>query len=489
MALPAGSVWEVRPGVGSDTNGGGFVTGSSGTDYSQQNSKNTVGSDISTTDAVGNGTTTLTSATGNFSTGIVGNIIFLSGSGITTGWYQVTARGSAISITLDRSPGTGTGATMNIGGALATVSQAATNSVPSNIVYVKASGTYTVTTAQQIVLQSYASPGVPFSIIGYTSTRGDNGQFTWTTATNSVDLVDTTPSTTETINVLLQNISFTTTAGTKATCIKSSGTSHNSCMVTVQNCTINGFVIGIGGSTSTGFFNGLMVINTRITACSSHGIENGATTYLLGCMIDNNGGDGFNGTTAPFPAHLASFVFENSIFYKNGANGLKFPFDDTPNGDSAFYLVVISHCDLSTNTGAGLLFEAATDPYFQISNSIFDANGTYGVDMGSGTGFAAPFLLYNNAFYNNGTAPTLGVNAGFGTVTLTANPYTSIGTDFSLNSTAGGGTACKGAGWPGVMPGGTGHADIGALQSSGSGGTTVNVIAPTQIRILQNEGE
>lgn len=206
-------------------------------------------------------------------------------------------------------------------------------------------------------------------------------------------------------------------------------------------------------------------------------------------MIDNNGGDGFNGTTAPFPAHLDSWSFENCIFYKNAANGLNFPFDDTVNANTSVYVVIVSHCDVSTNTSAGLIFEAAIDPYFQISNSIFDANGTYGVDMASGTGFAAPFLLYNNAFYNNGTAPTLGVNAGIGTVTLSANPYTTIGTDFSLNSTAGGGAACKGAGWPGVLnAGGTGHSDIGALQSLGST-TTIAVIAPTQNRILTLEGE
>ena len=36
MALSASTVWEVRPATGSDNNGGGFVTGASGTDYSQQ---------------------------------------------------------------------------------------------------------------------------------------------------------------------------------------------------------------------------------------------------------------------------------------------------------------------------------------------------------------------------------------------------------------------------------------------------------------------
>ena len=51
MALSANSVFEVRT-AGNDTNGGGFVTGAAGTDYSQQDAKNTAGSDISTTDAV-----------------------------------------------------------------------------------------------------------------------------------------------------------------------------------------------------------------------------------------------------------------------------------------------------------------------------------------------------------------------------------------------------------------------------------------------------
>ena len=118
MALAAATVWEVRPTNGNDTNGGGFVTGATGTDYSQQNAKNTGSADKSTTDAVGIGTTTLTSATANFGTTIVGNIIFLSGSGATTGWYQVVSRTNSTTVVLDRSPGTGTGWTMNIGGAL-----------------------------------------------------------------------------------------------------------------------------------------------------------------------------------------------------------------------------------------------------------------------------------------------------------------------------------------------------------------------------------
>src|SRR5271154_2251309 len=85
--LPSTTVWEVRPTVGSDTNGGAFVTGSSGTDMSQFNNKNATSctscqsatSNISTTDVVAVGSTTLTSATMNGSSAIVGNVIFLQG--------------------------------------------------------------------------------------------------------------------------------------------------------------------------------------------------------------------------------------------------------------------------------------------------------------------------------------------------------------------------------------------------------------------------
>src|SRR5689334_4033214 len=105
MALSANTVWEIQTG-GNDANGGGFVTGASGTDYSQTATKRTAtGSDDSTTDAVANGTTTLTSATANFTTEIVGNIICLSGGSgsLTKGWYQVASRTNATTIVLDRS--------------------------------------------------------------------------------------------------------------------------------------------------------------------------------------------------------------------------------------------------------------------------------------------------------------------------------------------------------------------------------------------------
>src|ERR1700693_2557717 len=122
MSLSASTVWEVRPGVGSDTNGGGYVTGAGGTDYSQQNSKNSSGSNISTTDGVGAGSTTITSALAAFTSAIVGNIIYFDGA-----WYEVVTFSNSTTIIVDRNTTSGSGKTLNIGGALATISQAYTN--------------------------------------------------------------------------------------------------------------------------------------------------------------------------------------------------------------------------------------------------------------------------------------------------------------------------------------------------------------------------
>ena len=97
MALSASGVWEVRT-AGNDTNGGGFKSGASGTDYSQQDAKNTAGNNISTTDAVSDGTTTITSATAAFTSAIVGNFIYLTGGtgSIAAQWREVDRKSTRL---------------------------------------------------------------------------------------------------------------------------------------------------------------------------------------------------------------------------------------------------------------------------------------------------------------------------------------------------------------------------------------------------------
>lgn len=462
MALPSTSVFEVRPGAGSDTAcGGGFDSAKGGTDYSQQNS-----AQYNFTDLLSISSLVVASASHNFVAADVGNFMQITaGTGFTVGFYEIVSVATN-QATLDRSPGTvGTGGTYFVGGALATVSKALSLVVASNIIYVKASGTYTVSAAQTITLDSSAAPGNPLSIIGYTTTRTDNGQFTWTTSTNSISLVEFT----QARNVRFQNIIFSTTAGTPGKGINAK-TTGQSFQISLINCKLSGFTQGVVGNFNVDWaILGLYLINCRITGCTSHGVINSGSTYIFGCLIDNNGGDGANWSTGT-PWINASWVIDRSIFYKNAANGLNITGTNS-NGTTGPSLV-INQSVFSTNTLAGILMGNVNNPFFAISNSIFDVNSTYGIDSGSGS-TTIYALYYNNAFYLNTTAATRGLNAGIGTITLSVSPYTSLaGLDFSLNSNAGGGTSLKAAGFPGVLQvGGTGFADVGALQTMGGGGT------------------
>lgn len=64
-----------------------------------------------------------------------------------------------------------------------------------------------------------------------------------------------------------------------------------------------------------------------------------------------------------------------------------------------------------------------------------------------------------------------------GFVSLSANPFVDPGNnDFDLNTTSGGGAACRAAGFPGTLlgsPNSTGYADIGAFQHQDAGSTNV----------------
>jgi hypothetical protein len=177
MAISIHTVMEART-AGSATNGGGFVSGATGTDYSQQNSANSGGSNSSTVDAVANGTTTLTSATAAFTSAITGNIIYLAGGSgsLTGGWYQATYS-NATTITLDRSVAAGTGITMNIGGAVLLANAFSMVPANSNVqIYVKNDGIHSTSTGFSSANGSGSTDrGVapPCRVIGYTTTRGD----------------------------------------------------------------------------------------------------------------------------------------------------------------------------------------------------------------------------------------------------------------------------------------------------------------------------
>ncbi len=186
-SLSINTAWDVRPTVGSSVAGGGFVQGATGTNMAIFDNKNAAACsncqsatvNISTTDGVTAGTTNIVSATGNYSSALVGNIVYIAGGtgSVTASRYQVISVTNATTFVVDRTTGltAGTGVTINIGGALDVPATAINFNTAGNRIFVKASGTLTVGAAA-LTSNNNETPGsgTPMNTIsGYSTVWGD----------------------------------------------------------------------------------------------------------------------------------------------------------------------------------------------------------------------------------------------------------------------------------------------------------------------------
>lgn len=451
MSISANTVFEIRT-AGNDTNGGGFVA--TGTDYSQQDAKNTVGNNISTTDAVAVGTGVITSVTGTFTSAIVGNIIYLQGGTgtLAAGWYQVITFTSATSITVDRNVAAGTGITMNIGGALASPGMAggafvSGSSIAGNTFYIKA-GTYTVTSASANVTNGCFSTSAIVYWEGYQTTRGDLGTqpliqasgistFTLLTATGIESAIT---------NLKLDGATLTSSRGVLA--------AANMLNVTAINCT-NSAIVGSGSRSvitrcqATGCTTqpAILDVNINIDSIAYDNTNvgfsaSGANASFIRCIADSNTGASSDG----FAQSGQNAAFANCVAYANGRDG----FRATGGG------VVAENCLAESNTGFGYLINNVNVGRLLNCGTYLNTGGA--VSLGTGK------FVYNT-------------NAIVGSASFFTN---AAGQDFSLNTTAGGGAAARAAGFPGVLTvGGTGYLDLGALQHAdpaGGSGASVSQV-------------
>lgn len=178
MAQSADIVWEVQT-AGASNNGGGFKVGASGTDYSQQSSPQ-----LSVTDAACTGNTTVTSATGGFTSAMIGNVIYLSSG---PGWYEITGRTDTNTITIDRNGPNASGMTARVGGALNSLNTlASAMGTIGQWAFVKDDGVYTQTATPVFSLAGTPSNSQMYSrLSGYSTTRGDGGRARISLSTNS----------------------------------------------------------------------------------------------------------------------------------------------------------------------------------------------------------------------------------------------------------------------------------------------------------------
>lgn len=445
MALSTNTVWEVRT-TGSNTNGGGFVTGASGTDWSQQDA-----AQYSVTDGVTNGTTTITSATANFGTDVVGNIIYVQGGtgSVTAGWYQIVSRTNSTTIVVDRSTGltTGTGVTLKIGGAFASLAPFSPSVVlvDGNTVWVKA-GTYNHASTLTVGLGGSTTSLV--AICGYGTTRGDQGRPLISSTSTGVAL------NVAGAGVLAMDLEVdgndSATSGIVASSNGGRGAKVIRCKV--SRCTLYGF---------SGFSLYWACEVTDLAAGGRAGIVlDGPGPAAWYCYVHDTPGYGFLGSWSSHATVDAYFCVADAC-----TSGFL-----VSNSGGDLYGCRIVGCVAYGNTSQGFITGNNFNIYPWILNCISYGNGGYGF---SGTnGFNATLLkelVRNNAAGNNTSGNYQGGDTykADSSVTLTADPFVDADNgDFRLNLAAGGGALLRGVGFPGAFPGGltTGYLDIGAAQ-------------------------
>jgi hypothetical protein len=479
--MPNQMVWEIRPGAGSDTNSGAFATLTNnttactgGTDRTQQNAAQVTfnGTTVAATTTGVSATIVLTGYT-VLATDVCNTLRVSGGVLFTTGLYQIVSVSTGLNTwTLDRNATTGAASAMTgtMGGAMATLVGAFADLTASASIQPQfdctiwyKSGTDTVTAGVSIPLTS----GIV--VQGYQTTRGDNTgtKPLLTTATNAVNLVLGTaasPYSTITFN----NVSFSSTAGTPGAGFYAP-TNATGRALSLINCSLTGFSYGILGDYSGDYVWGaLTVYQTEIKNSVNDGIRNLGNTYIIGSYIHNNGATGvtLNGSGPPGPTSL---VIVDSVIASNGTHGVSTASTPIPS------TLVAQNSVFYGNTQDGIFLGETNFLNVALFNNIFSANTFYGILNSNAAslsyGFGA-FFRANNAFFSNGSGAFTGLPVNASDITLSANPFVTAGSNFALNSTAGGGALLKAAGVPGILPAGigTGYLDVGALQSQCTGG-------------------
>jgi hypothetical protein len=183
-ALSAATTWEVQSlSTAANANGCGFVTGATGTDWSQATSAKYTGTDLLSSTGTTAPCTVSTTSSHSFIATDVGNLIHITaGTSWLPAWYQIVSVAAGVA-TLDRACGSVasiSSGTYSIGGACSlnssTANQTDTNwaaaVIAGNTVYIKNDAAYTFAAAPTFGAGS--SGTVKVKIIGYNSSRGDN---------------------------------------------------------------------------------------------------------------------------------------------------------------------------------------------------------------------------------------------------------------------------------------------------------------------------
>ena len=525
MAYPAGAIWEIRTSAtAGNVNGGAFNAARGGVDYSQQDTAQLNGTDLTCTA----GSTTVTSATGGFTSQMVGNYIHLTaltGTGALVGWYEIVTYTDGNNVVLDRTPTNGvnniTAGTFYVGGAAllgTTLDDDMFEAViAGNIFYIK-SGTYTL--SESIAASYNASVTNGVFVIGYNTTRDDNptgdnrpllafgslsltlGQF-WQlrnirvtgTSANLVTLA-------RGVNIVNSSVINDSTTASRVSVNHASGV-NDVCMILLEAACYRGSAYFQGNGSGLFMFACLLRDSTFCYSISAVG----QVVYMFGCLIVGGRTRGLSSSSSTnylrvwsctfygaesklgvgaYHTNGNSDIYINCVFYGLDT-GIELGTDDNTTfvGWCDFYncTAEVTNCDKSTfanialDPGFGITERSGSTATTTSGNHLVQTGATFqtwNVAAGdmlcleSGTGITAGW--YTIASVDSETQvttnETLSANATADKVWLIRQ-----GNDFNVGANM----AAKGIlGSIGEM---TGYMDLGAVQrQASSGGGNANVL-------------
>lgn len=466
MALSSTIVWEVRS-AGNANNGGGYKTGASGTDYSQQNSAQYALTGLA---SAGSGNVVLSTAA---AADMVGNVAqCISGTNFNAGFYEVTSVSVGVSITFGTNgatsicSGVGASGVVNIGGALLTlgsIGSATTGAVAGNLICVKADGAYTVAATDTLAFSGTSTS--PIRIIGYKTTRP-------TATTDGDGYLGRTNGNGALITTNLPALTYNSTFQLNATgsfLIVENLNIAGSRSAPVATITTDSLIRGCAfTNSSTNAAAAGLIINTRCLALDCDAFLTGASggaaafttsTGTAGVRFFGCRGKTTSTTAAAFTTSTSGApIFESCTAYASGIGILI-------NSSNTGWAGSITRCTIVGNTSDGIQTPTLTTQVVIGDNMITD-NGGYGINLNAAGSSA---VLFNNRTRDN----TLGAING-GTNYVNATNYGAVTTDTGGPETdyvnSGGNDYNLIAGSPAVSVALPLYSSMGALQRSQTGG-------------------
>lgn len=414
-----------------------------GVDYTLQDP-----AQISVTDAVANGTTTVTSSTAAFTGAHVGNVAKINGA-----YYDIVSVTNATTILVDRTITTGSSLALIVGGAFASPGQAASLVASGHIINVKA-GTYSIGTGTANTAGNKIALGTGTLLIsGYGTTPGDLGtKPVFQAGGNSITLLSFSNA-----HMVVENIEFTKGSANTILALNLGSTGN-----IARYCKING--TDNGGITMSGDCDLLQDCEVTGTSGGSAAINhNGSGNRFIRVVSHGNSNYGFRCTSG------TGDYYEECISFGNTNHGFYVP------GNDAIFVNCVSY----GNTGAGINgWEMSTRVNVTFERCIAVNNGTSGTTYGFNCSALNPNAngcsYVNCATYGQTNATGGGYVRNISPIALTGDPFVSGSTNFGLNNTSGAGAACRGlqTAFPGLASTIT-HLDAGAAQhqDAAAGGT------------------